>query len=81
MACSCFFENSRNIQQENLAYLIRKFRLEHLFRSGKLRRREVDKLIWLDENMNWKYLKEKEDKFLIRDERVGNDQLFGLVFW
>jgi hypothetical protein len=81
MTCSCFFENSRNIQQENLVYLIRKFRLKHLFRSGKSRRMEVDTLIWLDRNMNWKYLKEKEDKFLIRDERVGNDKLFLLVFW
>jgi hypothetical protein len=26
-------------------------------------------------------LKEEEDKFLVRDERVGNNQLFGLVFW
>jgi hypothetical protein len=31
--------------------------------------------------MNWKYLKEEENKFLVRDERVGNDQLFVLVFW
>jgi hypothetical protein len=81
MACSCFVENSRNIQQENLVYLIQKFRLKHLLNSGKLRRREVVISIWLDENMNWKDLKEKKDKFLIRDERVGNDQLFGLMFW
>jgi hypothetical protein len=81
MACSCFFENSRNIQQENLVYLIWKFRLKHLLRSGKLRRREVVKLNWPDENMNWKYLEEKEDKFFIRNERVGNNQLIVLVFW
>jgi hypothetical protein len=35
IAFSCFFENSRNIQQEEWVYLIRKFRKKHLFRSGK----------------------------------------------
>jgi hypothetical protein len=64
---------SWNIQQENLVYLIRKFRPKHLLRSGKLRRREIVISIWLNENMIWKYLKKKKDKSLVRDERIGND--------
>jgi hypothetical protein len=63
MVCSCFLDKSRSIQQVDSVYLIRKFKLKHLLRSGKLRRREIVILIWLDGNMNWKYLKEKEDKF------------------
>jgi hypothetical protein len=80
MACSCFFEISRNIQQENLVYLILKFRLKHSLRSGKLRRREVIMLSWLDKNKDERHLKEKEGKFFIGKESVGNNQLFGLMF-
>jgi hypothetical protein len=57
MACSCFFETSRNIQQENLVYLTSKFRLKHFLRSGKSRRREVIMLIWLDKNKDERCLK------------------------
>jgi hypothetical protein len=81
LACSCFFEISRNIQQENLVYLTRKFRLKHLIRSGKSRRREVIMLIWLDKIKDERYSKEKKDKFFIGKEIVANNQLFELVFW
>jgi hypothetical protein len=65
MACSCFLETSRSIQQENIVYLIPKFRLKHILKSGKSRRREVIMLNWLDKIKDERYLKKKEDKFLL----------------
>jgi hypothetical protein len=47
MACSCFLEEQRNIQQEDLDYSTQKFRLKQLFRSGKIRRKKNN-----DENKN-----------------------------
>jgi hypothetical protein len=81
MACSYFFEKSRNNQQEKLFYSIQKFRLKHSFRSGKLRRKEKVKFIWLDKNMKKLKFKEGENEFLVRERREEIDQLLVLVFW
>jgi hypothetical protein len=40
MACSCYLEKQRNIQQEDLDYSTQGFSLKQLFRSGKSRRRK-----------------------------------------
>jgi hypothetical protein len=40
MACSCFLEKQRNIQQEVLDYSTQGFSLKQLLRSGKSRRRK-----------------------------------------
>jgi hypothetical protein len=36
MACSCFLENNRNIQKENLVHSIQNSDLKQMHRSGKL---------------------------------------------
>jgi hypothetical protein len=73
MACSCFLEKSRNIQQVNLVYSIQRLRSMQLFKNRKSRRkRKIE-----DENRNnsdrekniMKLLCENNDEHLIKKRK------------
>jgi hypothetical protein len=71
MACSCLLEKPRNIQQVDSVYLIQKFRMKQISKSGKLRRRKIIERNSSNSNRSknvMKQLRRRNDEHLIKKE-------------